>query len=116
MSDDIRSLLEISEKTNNRTISLTRCLILALLAYFVDGIQYRELKAALRISDGKLISNLNLLRRMQYIGKIETEIDRRKIDVYVLTEKGKQELNKIKEWMKAIQKVAQEGEMICQVT
>ena len=43
MNDDIHFLLDASEKLNSRIVTLTRCLILALLAYFVDGIQFREL-------------------------------------------------------------------------
>ena len=87
MNNDIRLLLDISETLNSQTVSLTRCIILTLLAYFVDGIQYRELKAALNISDGKLISNLNYLRLMQYIEKTEIEFDRKKMDIYTLSEK-----------------------------
>src|SRR5208283_1034448 len=95
MNDDIYLLLGASERLNSRIVSLTRSVILALLAYFVDGIQFRELKEALKMSDGKLISNLNELRAMGYIEKSEAEVDRRKIDVYSLTEKGRIELSKV---------------------
>jgi len=110
MNDNICLLLEQSEKANGSIISLTRCLILTLLAYFIDGIQYRELKTALKISDGKLISNLNKLREFQYIEKFEEEINHKKIDVYTLTENGKKELMRIIEWMELIKKVAKEGD------
>jgi DNA-binding MarR family transcriptional regulator len=115
MNDDIYLLLEVSEKLNSKVVTLTRCLILALLAYFVDGIQFRELKAALKISDGKLISNLNKLRETGYIEKSEVKIDRRKVDVYSLTEKGRSELSKVVEWMRLVQKVASEGDKKCQM-
>lgn len=108
INDDVCLLLEKSERVNGSTLSLTRCLILTLLAYFMDGIQYRELKAALKISDGKLISNLNKLRELQFIEKFEEEIDHKKIDVYTLTENGRKELKRIIEWMKFIKKVAKE--------
>jgi len=114
MDDDIYLLLSASEKLSSRTVSLTRCLIFALLAYFVDGIQYRELKAALRISDGKLIANLKLLRTMGYIEKSEVEVDQRRVDVYYLTGKGRSELNRVVEWMRLIQTVASEGDKKCQ--
>jgi DNA-binding MarR family transcriptional regulator len=110
MKDEIQELLDLSEKLNSKTISLTRCLILGLLSYFADGIQYRELKSALKMSDGKLIANLNELKTMEYIEKAEVEIDQKKIDVYSLTEKGRNELNKVVEWMKIIEKIANEGE------
>jgi DNA-binding MarR family transcriptional regulator len=114
--DDIHKLLEISEKLSSKTVTLTRCLILGLLAYFSDGIQYRELKTALKTSDGKLIANLNELKTMGYIAKAEVQVDQRTVDVYSLTEKGRNELNKIVEWMKTIEKIANEGEKKCQLT
>ena len=115
MDDDINLLLGASEILNSKVISLTRCLILVLLSYFVDGIQFRELKAALKMSDGKLISNLNDLKTMGYIGKSEVEVDRRKVDVYTLTEKGRLELSKVVSWMDLVQRVASEGDKKCQV-
>jgi DNA-binding MarR family transcriptional regulator len=115
MNDDIYLLLAASEKLNSRIVTLARCLILALLAYFVDGIQFRELKAALKMSDGKLIANLNWLRAMGYIVKSEAEVDKRKVDVYSLTAKGKTELDKIVEWMKLVQNVSSEGDEKCQL-
>jgi DNA-binding MarR family transcriptional regulator len=115
MNDDINLLLEASETFNAQTLSLTRCVILALLAYFVDGVQFRELKASLKISDGKLISNLKMLKKFGYIEKAEVEVDRKKIDVYSLNSKGRNELNKITEWMKLIEKVAKEGDQRCPI-
>ncbi len=87
MNDAIYLLWGASERLNSRLVSLARCLILALLAYFLAGIQFRELKAALKMSDGKLISNLNGLRAMGYIVKSEAEVDKKKVDVYCLTTK-----------------------------
>ena len=115
MNDDIYLLFGASEKLNSKIVSLPRCLILVLLSYFVDGIQFRELKAALNMSDGKLISNLNGLRAMGYITKSEAEVDKRKLDVYSLTEKGRLELNKVVEWMKLAQKVASGGDQECRM-
>ena len=105
MNDDIRILLENSKKINSKTISLIRFLLLALLAYFVDGLQYREMKAALGISDGKLISNLTRLEVMGYIDKSVTKLERKEISVYSLTSKGKGEVKKIADWLNLIQKV-----------
>jgi len=109
MSDSVQTFLEASNRINSRTVSLTRFQILTLLAYFKDGLQYRELKATLGISDGKLISNLNLLMIMHYIKKFVVEIDHKKLDVYTLTKEGKKELEKMTAWMKLIQIVAQHG-------
>lgn len=115
MTDDIYLLLEKSEKANSSTISLTRCLILTLLSYFIDGIQFRELQISLKISDGKLISNLNKLKELQYIEKFEEKINNKKIGVYTLTENGRKELERIIEWMELIKKVAKEGDKKCQL-
>jgi len=109
INDDVSLLLGKSERINGSAISLTRCLILTLLAYFMDGIQYRELMVALKISDGKLISNLNKLLEFQYIEKSEEKINRKKITVYTLTENGRKELKRIVEWMELIKKVAKEN-------
>jgi DNA-binding MarR family transcriptional regulator len=115
MFDDISSLLEDSNKLNASVMSLIRCQILALLSYFVDGIQYRELKTALKISDGKLIANLNKLKDMQYIEKSEVRINNKKMNIYTLSPKGKNELNKVIEWMEVVQKVAKEDKECQQI-
>jgi len=60
MNDYINRLLETSGTLNGQTLPLTRCIILALLVYFVDGVQFRELKESLKISDEKL-SSINVL-------------------------------------------------------
>lgn len=113
MNDNIRALLDISKSINSRTISVTRCLLLTLLAYFVDGLQYRELKTALRLSDGKLASNLNRLIAMGYVEKSVTKLERRSLSIYSLTPEGKKEIGKIGEWMNIIVKVV--GEISCQI-
>ncbi|MHA1797409.1 MAG: transcriptional regulator, partial [Candidatus Helarchaeota archaeon] len=68
-------------------------------------IQYRELKAALNVSDGKLKSNLKKLEETNYIEKNEIQLDNKKLDIYYLTESGKNELNKIIKWMNLIKNV-----------
>ena len=110
MNDEIQLLLETSQRINSKTISLTRCLLLTLLGYFADGLQYREMKAALKMSDGKLISNLNRLEAMGYIKKSIAELERRKLAIYSLTPKGGKEVKKITEWMSLVQKIAQVGD------
>jgi DNA-binding MarR family transcriptional regulator len=107
LSDNIQIFLEASNRLNSKTISLTRFQILALLSYFKDGIQYRELKAALGISDGKLISNLRSLKVMGYVDNFEVEIDHRRLDVYVLTEKGQDEIDKVASWMQLVKNITQ---------
>jgi DNA-binding MarR family transcriptional regulator len=107
--DNVQSFLEISNKLNTKTLSLTRLQVLTLLAYFNDGIQYRELKTALNISDGKLISNLKLLRAMKYIDCFPVKIDNKTLDVYRLTREGREELEKTASWMKLAEGLVQIG-------
>jgi DNA-binding PadR family transcriptional regulator len=82
----------------------------------VDGLQYRELKATLKVSDGKLISNLNQLRNMGYVKKSTARLERKKLDIYYLTPEGKKELVKVVKWMKLIQEVTKDGDLECQTT
>lgn len=98
-NNDIARFLELSRRVNSKAVTLTRCLILVLIGYSLDGIQYRELKATLRISDGRLIANLNQLTELGYIRKSEVELDRRKLDVYFLTDEGKDELKTMKQFI-----------------
>lgn len=102
MSDSIRMLSETSKTLNSNVIALTRCLILAYLSFSVDGVLYRELKAVLEISDGKLASNLKQLTSMNFVTKEEITLDNKKLDLYRLTPDGKNELIKIKKWMELI--------------
>jgi len=113
MNNDIRTLIEKSRTINSRTISVTRCLILTLLSYFADGLQYRELKNALDISDGKLASNLNRLITMNYVEKSSVKLENKTLQIYNLTMKGKKELTEIVEWTNLIKKIV--GESSCQI-
>ena len=114
LNDAVHLLLEKSKKINESTVTLTRTLIMALLEYFIDGIQFRELSTALNISDGKLISNLNKLIDFEYVGKFEEQIENKKINIYYLTKSGKAELKRIIEWMDLIKEVIAEGDDKCQ--
>lgn len=89
---------------------MIRCLILSLLTYFADGLQYRELKVTLNVSDGKLISNLNQLEKFSYIKKSTIKFDNRKLTVYSITNTGAREMKKMSEWMATMIQVVQSGE------
>ncbi|MBM3292555.1 hypothetical protein FJY84_07740 [Candidatus Bathyarchaeota archaeon] len=110
MEENIQSLIENSVTFNNKTITVNRSLILFLLSYFKDGLQYRELKNSLNISDGKLASNLNYLHDFGYLKKEEVEIDNKKLDVYFLTELGRREVEKIFEWMELAIRLVKNGD------
>ncbi|MFX0100911.1 MAG: transcriptional regulator [Candidatus Hodarchaeota archaeon] len=104
----IEEILELFKTVNSKVFTLTRCALLALLSLFKGGLQYRELRAALDISDGKLISNLNALKEMGYVKKNEFPLDQKKVDIYEIEEKGKEELGKIISWVKMLEKLKEE--------
>jgi len=109
MNDHIRLLLELSNKINSKAISLTRMLILSLLNYFKDGLQYRQLKTALNISDGKLYANLERMIEMGYIEKSLVEIGNKELTTFFITPKGRNELSKIVELMNILLKIEKES-------
>lgn len=99
----IKRLIENSNKINSKVFNITRCAILALTLYIRDGLQYREFKTLLNISDGKLQSDLENLREMGYIQKIKVELDKKIITIYMITEFGIKELEKISSWINVIE-------------
>ena len=98
----IKELVENSKKINSKAISLTRCILLSLMNYNRDGLQFRELKTLLDISDGKLKSNLDFLEEVGYIQKIPIELDQKKMHIYLITEAGENELKIIINWIKIL--------------
>lgn len=105
MKDDIQALVSASDKINSKAASKLRCLILAILSYYIDGLQYRELKSAFGVSDGKLVSNLNQLETFGYVEKTKIQFDNKKMNIYTLTKEGKNEIKKISEWMELMIKI-----------
>ncbi|MCW4048524.1 MAG: transcriptional regulator [Candidatus Bathyarchaeota archaeon] len=105
MKDDIHVLFDASEKMNGSAMSLLRCLILVMLFYYRDGLQYRELKSAFQISDGKLVSNLKQLKKFGYLEKNAIQFDNKKMTLYTLTPEGQIEVKKMGEWMESMIKI-----------
>lgn len=91
----LKNLVEYSNKINSKVFNLTRFLILTITTYVGDGIQYRELKTLLNISDGKLKANLDSLQEMGYINKIKVQVDQKLMHIYRITEPGNKELQKV---------------------
>ncbi len=101
----IKEVFEKKNQINSNTFTITRFILLTLLSYFIDGLQFRELKASLKISDGNIASNLLYLTKMGYINKNALEFDNKKLHYYTITENGKEELKKILNWMELIKKL-----------
>jgi DNA-binding MarR family transcriptional regulator len=114
VDDEIQQFMETSKKINSRTLSSTRLIILTLLTYFQDGLQFRELKLALGISDGKLFANLALLQKMGYIRKFTVEFDHKTIDVFAITGDGKKEVLLMTSWANMAEKIVRMDYLICQ--
>ena len=80
----VKELIENSNKINSNAFNLDRLMILALTSFIRDGLQYRELKALLNVSDGKLQSDLNNLREIGYIEKIKVDLDNKKVTIFMI--------------------------------
>lgn len=101
-------IIKGTERINSKACTLNRSLLLALCYYFIDGIQFRELKAALNISDGNLSSNLRVLTKVDYLKEEETVLDKKRIKYFSITKNGKKELEKIINWIELIKKLLEE--------
>jgi len=104
----IKEVFEKKNQINSNTFTITRLSLLALNSYFIDGLQFRELKTALKVSDGNLASNLNYLIKMGYITKNNVVLDNKKLHFYTITNNGKEELKKIINWIELIKKLLKE--------
>lgn len=106
----IENVIENSKKINSRAFNLTRCILLTLISFYKDGLQFRELKAFLDISDGKLQSNLDFLLEMGYIKKIKVDLDQKSIHIFMINDLGKNELKKIIEWNEFLKEMVQRND------
>ena len=101
----IRDIVESSKRIAPKTFNLTRCTLLALMVYNKDGLQFRELKKILDISDGKLKSNLDYLLDVGYIRAIPIRLDKRDMHIYIIKDSGTKELIKIIRWVEILKDV-----------
>ena len=92
-------IFESSQQIDENIFSLTKIILLFLNIYYRDGLQYRELKTMVKISDGKLISNLNKLTELELLEKEMVKIDKKELNFYRITVKGKQQVNLFLEWI-----------------
>ena len=94
-----QEILEKYTKIDPKIFTPTRILLLYLLKFYKDGIQYRELKENLKISDGKLYSNLELLKEIGSINVEKVQIDNKMIEIYTLNDSGKEIIDDISDWI-----------------
>jgi len=101
----LKELIDFSNKVNSKVFNHTRFLILTIISYIRDGVQFRVLKNLLNISDGKLQADLENLKEMGYIEKIKVDLDNKKVTIYMITDSGKNEIKKITSWIEIIKKM-----------
>lgn len=101
------ALLDEARALNSQLFTLPRLEILSILNYYwPDGVQFRELKAALRMTDGKLLTNIYALGKMGYVKSEKGTVGTKSLTNYRITTEGRLDLAKVRSWL---QKWAQEG-------
>jgi DNA-binding PadR family transcriptional regulator len=101
MNSDFLSLIKESEALNSDVFSLIRLLLLSSIASVgADGVTYRELKAALRVSDGALFTNLKSLEKTGYVVSEEITLEGKKLQSFKITQEGLIAWERIRNWLK----------------
>lgn len=94
------ALLEKTAALNSKIITLPRIQLLTILnEYHPEGVEFRELQAALGMSDGKLLSNLYALQDMGYIDAQEVKVENKTLTAYTLTGSGRTDWRRAKGWL-----------------
>ncbi len=106
MHSDLPSLLDAASGLNSGLFSFPRLSILASLYVLgPDGALYRDLKASIGLSDGVLIFNLRALEKTGYVKKSEVALEKKKMDLYWITQDGRKEFEKVREWLEEFTKI-----------
>ena len=101
MGPDSMALLEAAKALNGKVFSLPRIQLLGVLnQYHPEGIEFRELKAALGMGDGKLLSNLYALRDMQLVKSEDVKVENQVRTSYTITTEGQDAWRKASSWLK----------------
>jgi hypothetical protein len=99
MEKKLQMILDEFYQINSKIFTPTRILILNLLLFHRDGLQFREFVESIKISDGNLYSNLEILKSLSVIHSEKEQIDNKMLEIYEITEKGITELKKINTWI-----------------
>ncbi len=101
MYGDTLALLEKARSLNSKIFTLPRVQLLGILNYYYpDGVEFRELKVALKMSDGKLLSNIYALQKMGYIPKSpKVNVGGKLLTVYRITNEGRADFAKVRAWL-----------------
>ncbi len=100
LDGDLLALLTASRRLNARVFSLLRLQLLRGLASLgPDGATYRELKAALEVSDGALYANLKALIAMGYLEAEKVSVESKELESYRITAAGAGEWERVRDWL-----------------
>lgn len=100
MHESFLKVISEANSLNSEIFSLPRMELLAsLLELGRDGATYRELRAALTLSDGTLYANIKALEKMRYIQATGVKIEGKDLESYYITPDGAAEWARIKDWL-----------------
>ena len=101
----IPRIIDLSRRVNRKVFTIDRCVILLLLNCCKDGLQYREIKNMLPMSDGKLIADLTTLVNGRLLNKSSHQWDNKVLDVYTISDDGVSEMQQWREFFHACEKM-----------
>ena len=99
MENNLKKIISIYDDIESHKFSATRLMLLSFLKLHRDGLQFRELKARISISDGKLYANLEKLKDLAVINSEKLKIDNKMLEVFMITPEGEKILEKTFEWV-----------------
>lgn len=100
MKESFLEVISEAGSLNSKVFSLSRMQLLASLSDLgQDGATYRELKAALDLSDGALYANLKALEEMGYLKSAGVKVEGKALESYLITPEGKEEWARVKTWL-----------------
>ena len=111
MEEKLKTIIEEYNSINPKLVTPTRLLILTLLKFHKDGLQFREFKESIHISDGNLYSNLEILKSISLISSEKVDIDNKTIELNSISLEGLSELDKTNEWMKKLRDFGDQNEI-----
>lgn len=100
MAREPLELLNAAKALNSKVFSLPRLELLAILSYYrPDGVEFRELKTSMGMSDGKLLSNVYALMDMGYVISEDVKVENKSLTSYKVTDEGEESWKKVHSWL-----------------
>lgn len=103
MDGNFLSLVEEAKALNSSVFSLIRLQLLSSVASVGrDGVTYRELKAALDVTDGALYTNLKVLEENGYLKSKKIILEGKELESYTITAEGLLAWDHTKNWLRKL--------------